>query len=72
MRCAQSGRDLYRGFNPWDRIVEPSAVAELLREAGVEGGEAVAEAGEHPIPDPEASGIKAVEANVVYALARKP
>lgn len=99
--------DLYRGFNPWDRIVEPSAVVALLREGGIEGGEAVAAAGEHPIPDPDAwwsavlgsgyrgtveqldaaqrervrkanldyvqkSGIKAVEANVVYAVARKP
>jgi ubiquinone/menaquinone biosynthesis C-methylase UbiE len=42
------------------------------RQGPLQGGEAVAEAGEHPIPDPEASGIKAVEANVVYALARKP
>jgi len=98
--------ELYKGFNPWDRIVEPSAVLALLREAGVQGGEAVAEAGEHPIPSPEAwwsailgsgyrgtveqldraqrehvrkanldyvrkSGIKAVEANVVYAVAQK-
>jgi ubiquinone/menaquinone biosynthesis C-methylase UbiE len=98
--------ELYKGFNPWDRIVEPAAVLALFREAGVEGGEAVAEAGEHPIPDPEAwwsavlgsgyrgtveqldaaqrervrqanldyvrkSGIKAVEANVVYAIAGK-
>ncbi len=99
--------ELYKGFNPWDRIVEPAAVLALLREAGVEGAEAVAEAGEHPIPDPEAwwtailgsgyrgtveqldaaqrervrkanlgyiraSGIRAVEANVVYAVAGKP
>lgn len=98
--------ELYKGFNPWDRIVEPSAVLALLREAGVEGGEAVAEAGEHPIPHPEAwwsaivgsgyrgtleqldaaqrervrhanleyirtSGVKAIEANVVYAVATK-
>ena len=99
--------ELYKGFNPWDRIVEPSAVLALLREAGVQGGEAVAEAGEHPIPSPEAwwsailgsgyrgtveqldraqrehvrkanldyvreNGIKAVEANVVYAVAKRP
>jgi len=98
--------ELYKGFNPWDRIVEPSAVLALLREAGVEGGEAATEAGEHPIPSPEAwwsavtgsgyrgtveqlnavqrdhvhkanldyvrkSRIKAVEANVVYAIAAK-
>ena len=99
--------ELYKGFNPWDRIVEPAAVLALLREAGVQGGEAVAEAGEHPIPNPDAwwsavlgsgyrgtveqldsaqrervkqanleyvrsSRLKAVEANVVYAVARKP
>ena len=99
--------ELYKGFNPWDRIVEPSALLALMREAGIAGGEAVPEAGEHPIPDPEAwwsailgsgyrgtveqldaaqrervrrinldyirtSGVKAVEANVVYAVAAKP
>jgi len=98
--------ELYKGFNPWDRIVEPSAVLALLRESGVEGGEAVPEAGEHAIPSPEAwwsavlgsgyrgtleqldaaqreqvrqanfdhirrSGVKSVEANVVYAIAKK-
>ena len=98
--------ELYKGFNPWDRIVEPAAVLALLREAGIEKAEAVPEAGEHAISDPEAwwaailgsgyrgtleqlspehrervkstnlqyirdSGIRAVEANVVYALARK-
>src|SRR5437868_2488468 len=34
--------ELYKGFNPWDRIVAPSAVLALLREAGVQRGEAVA------------------------------
>jgi len=99
--------DLHKGFNPWDRIGEPAAVVALLREAGVEGAEVVAEAGEHALPSPEAwwsvvlgSGyrgtvdqldpaqrslvraanldlirrrsIRAVEANVVYAVARRP
>ena len=32
--------DLYRGFNPWDRIVRPDAVRTLLREGGAEGVEA--------------------------------
>ena len=98
--------DLYKGYNPWDRISEPAAVEALLREGGVEGANAVAEAGEHPIPSPEAwwsavlgtgyrgtfeqldpaqkervrlanleyvrsSGIRSVEANVVYAAATK-
>lgn len=99
--------DLYKGFNPWDRIVEPDAVLQLFRDGGVERAEAVAEAAEHPIPSPEAwwsavlgtgyrgtydklddeqkrrvrranldyvesSGIRKIEANVVYATAQKP
>ena len=98
--------DLYRGFNPWDRICAPPAVDAMLREAGVEGAEVVAEAGQHPIASPEAwwaavlgtgyrgtleqldaagrervraanlhfirqSGTRAVDANVVFAIARK-
>jgi SAM-dependent methyltransferase len=46
--------DLYKGFNPWDRICEPEAVLRLLRDGGVERAEAVAETAEHPIPNPEA------------------
>jgi len=46
--------DLYKGFNPWDRICDPPAVDAMLREAGVEGAEVVAEAGQHPIASPEA------------------
>ena len=96
--------DLYKGFNPWDRICDPEALTAVLREGGVEGAQVVAEAGEHPIPTPAAwwaavlgsgyrgtleqldlaarervrqanldyirrSGIRAVEANVVYAIA---
>lgn len=98
--------DLYKGFNPWDRICEPDALLSLFRQAGIEDSEAIAEAGEHPIPSPEAwwsavlgsgyrgtmdqlnmhdretvhtaninyirdSGLTAVEANVIYATARK-
>jgi ubiquinone/menaquinone biosynthesis C-methylase UbiE len=99
--------ELYKGFNPWDRIVEPAAVLSLLREAGIETANAIPDAGEHPIASPEAwwaavlgsgyrgtleqlsaehqehvksanlqyiraKAIRAVEANVVYAVARKP
>jgi ubiquinone/menaquinone biosynthesis C-methylase UbiE len=98
--------DLYKGFNPWDRISDPPAVHALLRESGIPAADVVAESNEHPIPSPEAwwsailgsgyrgtleqldagarervrranleyiggSGIRAVEANVVYAVARK-
>jgi ubiquinone/menaquinone biosynthesis C-methylase UbiE len=102
--------DLYRGFNPWDRICDPEALRELLREGGVESAPAAeidAVAGTHPIPSPDAwwagvlgsgyrgtvdqltpearervraanaeyiqrTGVREVEANVVYAVARKP
>jgi ubiquinone/menaquinone biosynthesis C-methylase UbiE len=46
--------DLYKGFNPWDRICDPGSVRALLREGGVEHAEVVAEAGTHPIPSHEA------------------
>jgi len=46
--------DLYRGFNPWDRICEPRTVLAALREAGVENAQAIAESGEHPIASPDA------------------
>jgi ubiquinone/menaquinone biosynthesis C-methylase UbiE len=46
--------DLDRGFNPWDRICDPAALRELLREGGVDDAEIVAEAGTHPIPTPDA------------------
>ena len=46
--------DLYKGFNPWDRICDLSAVRQLLAEGGVGHAEVIAEAGAHPIPSPEA------------------
>lgn len=99
--------DLYKGYNPWDRISDPASLRALLRAAGIEQAEAVAEAGTHPIPSAAAwwaavlgsgyrgtleqldasarehvreanasfirrSGVRAVETNVVYAVARKP
>lgn len=98
--------ELYKGFNPWDRICDPPSVRRLLSEGGVERAEVIAEAGAHPIPSPEAwwsavlgsgyrgtidqldadarehvraanltyirdSGVRSVEANVVYAVATK-
>ena len=99
--------DLYKGFNPWDRVTQPEDLAAVLRQGGVEHADIVAEAGEHPIGSPEAwwaavlgsgyrgtvdklspvdrdavraanlefirtSRLAGVEANVVYAVARKP
>ena len=46
--------DLYKGFNPWDRISDPPSVLALLREGGVAHAEVRAEAGTHPVPSPEA------------------
>ena len=46
--------DLYKGFNPWDRITDPASVRALLQSGGAEAVVAVAEAGAHPIPSPEA------------------
>jgi ubiquinone/menaquinone biosynthesis C-methylase UbiE len=98
--------ELYKGFNPWDRICDPSSVLGLMREAGIAQADAVPEPGTHAISGPEgwwaavlgsgyrgtleqltpahrdqvrnanlqyvrSSGISAVEANVVYAIATK-
>jgi ubiquinone/menaquinone biosynthesis C-methylase UbiE len=46
--------DLYKGFNPWDRICDPDSLLALMREAGVENAAAVAEDGWHPIPSADA------------------
>jgi SAM-dependent methyltransferase len=46
--------DLYKGFNPWDRISEPDSLLDLLRSGGIETASAEARAGTHPIPSPEA------------------
>ena len=46
--------DLYKGFNPWDRISDPESVRALLREGGIERAEVVAEARTHLIPSADA------------------
>jgi hypothetical protein len=45
--------DLYKSFNPWDRISEVDAVLELLAAAGLREMEAVAEADTQPVNAPE-------------------
>jgi ubiquinone/menaquinone biosynthesis C-methylase UbiE len=45
--------DLYKGFNPWDRISEVDAVYSLLTAAGLENVEAVAESDSQPVNSPE-------------------
>jgi len=98
--------ELYKGFNPWDRISDETSLRQLLIEAGAAKVEVQAETNSHQIPSPEAwwaavlgsgyrgtieqltteqreqvrtanfkyireSGLKEVEANVVYAIASK-
>ena len=46
--------DLYRSFNPWDRIAEPSALGSMLAGAGIPAPRIVPEDGLHPLPRPEA------------------
>jgi ubiquinone/menaquinone biosynthesis C-methylase UbiE len=46
--------ELYKGFNPWDRVSDPAALRAVLAEGGVEHADAIAEAGLHPIPSPDA------------------
>jgi ubiquinone/menaquinone biosynthesis C-methylase UbiE len=98
--------DLYKGFNPWDRICDRSSLFQLLNNSGIADAEIFEEANSHSIDSPEAwwaavlgsgyrgtidqlsaddlqkvsdanfkyireSGIREVEANVVYAICRK-
>jgi ubiquinone/menaquinone biosynthesis C-methylase UbiE len=45
--------DLYKSFNPWDRINDPLALTSMLLEAGVQAADVVAEAGAQPLSSPE-------------------
>lgn len=45
--------DLYKGFNPWDRISEPEALRSLFLEAGFSDAEAVAESDVQLLNSPE-------------------
>ena len=46
--------DLYKGFNPWDRICDPQSLSALFAEAGITKPEVAAESGHHSIASPEA------------------
>ena len=98
--------DLYKGFNPWDRICDRKSLLQLLNNSGIQHAEIFEEANIHQIDSPKAwwaavlgsgyrgtidqlspqelehvrsanfkyireSGIREVEANVVYAIATK-
>lgn len=45
--------DLYAAFNPWDRMTEPGAVAQLFNEAGIVAVDVVAEDGRQRLSVPE-------------------
>jgi hypothetical protein len=45
--------DLYKGYNPWDRINEPAALAAMLLEGGVQTAKIVAESDVQPLNSPE-------------------
>lgn len=45
--------DLYKGFNPWDRISDVESVRSLLLAAGLDKVEAIAESGSQPVNSPE-------------------
>ncbi|HET7287439.1 MAG TPA: class I SAM-dependent methyltransferase [Pyrinomonadaceae bacterium] len=44
--------DLYKGFNPWDRISEVEDLRSLLAAVGFDGPEIVAESGSQPLNSP--------------------
>jgi SAM-dependent methyltransferase len=45
--------DLYKGFNPWDRISDPEGVRSVFSAAGIQDVEVVAEPGVHKLSSPE-------------------
>ncbi|HZS17509.1 MAG TPA: methyltransferase domain-containing protein [Candidatus Udaeobacter sp.] len=45
--------DLYKGFNPWDRIDNPTDLMMILKEGGVESAQIVAENRLHPVGSAE-------------------
>jgi ubiquinone/menaquinone biosynthesis C-methylase UbiE len=46
--------DLYKGFNPWDRICDPQSLRALFAEAGIANPDMAAESDRHSISSPEA------------------
>jgi ubiquinone/menaquinone biosynthesis C-methylase UbiE len=46
--------DLYKGFNPWDRICDPRSLGAIFADAGIDEPAVAAESDRHVIPSPEA------------------
>jgi ubiquinone/menaquinone biosynthesis C-methylase UbiE len=45
--------DLYKGFNPWDRICDPQSLSALFIDAGIANPHVTAQSGYHSIAAPE-------------------
>jgi SAM-dependent methyltransferase len=45
--------DLVGGFHPWTRVTDPDGLSQLLQRGGLADPIVEAEAGVHPLPDPE-------------------
>jgi ubiquinone/menaquinone biosynthesis C-methylase UbiE len=45
--------DLLSAFNPWERIIDPQAVRQLLNENGIGGADIIAEEGHQPLRSPD-------------------
>ena len=45
--------DLYKTFNPWDRVNDPDALAAMMFQGGVHANEVVAETDAQPLDSPE-------------------
>ena len=45
--------DLYKGFNPWDRISDPASLRKILDRAGVTSPKIIAENRFHPVTSPD-------------------
>ena len=45
--------DLYKGFNPWDRVCDTESVRSMLAGAGVKSQDVILEDGTHPLRGPE-------------------
>src|SRR6185295_4955864 len=45
--------DLYKGFNPWDRVCDPQSLRSMLASAGVNMPEVILECGRHTLCSPK-------------------
>ncbi len=45
--------DLFKSFNPWDRVCEPATAIDMLRQAGIEPDGVVAEFAHHRLATPD-------------------